>query len=99
LNNGIEGVQMGLFFEKREQESSKPFIVIDVVMLVVLAFLFFLTILSDFNFVYVGTLFMFLGVRSLIDAIESFITKEKKFKVHLGFAIIIFISASSFLFN
>jgi hypothetical protein len=91
---------MGLFFEQREQESSKPFIVIDVIMLVILAFLFFFTIISDFNFVYVGTLFMFLGVRSLIDAIESFISKEqKKFKVHFGFAIIFFISASSFLFN
>ncbi|MGD6966252.1 hypothetical protein ACQCVP_07485 [Rossellomorea vietnamensis] len=90
---------MGLFFEKSEQESSKLFKVIDVVMLVILTILFSLTILSEFDLLYVGTLFLFLGVRSLIDAIERFIAKEqKKSAVHVGFAIIFLTTASSLLF-
>ncbi|KAA0560438.1 hypothetical protein ACQCWA_11850 [Rossellomorea aquimaris] len=91
---------MGLLFEKRKQESSKPFKVINYIMIAILLLLLFITILNDFNSIYVGTLFIFLGGSFFIDAIENFLNKEqKKFIINLGLAIILFVSTSSFLLN
>lgn len=91
---------MGLFFEKSKQESSKPFKIINYFMILILVYLLIVTILNDFNSIYVGTLFLFIGGRFFIDAIENYLHKEqRKFMINLGLAIILFISTSSFYLN
>ena len=84
---------MGLFFEKRE--STKPFRIIRYLLITVKIVLFIMAISSNFDFFYLGILFMLVGVSNVLDGIESYLKKVNKWRYisDFGFAILWFISS------
>jgi disulfide bond formation protein DsbB len=76
---------MGLFFEERE--STKPFILIRYLMLIVMSLILILGIINDFNFNFMKNIYLLLGIGSIIDGFESFLKKENKRQMLLNFGI------------
>ena len=88
---------MGLFFEKRvKKKSTKPFIIIKI--LITIAFLFMLVMGIVKDNVLFFWLFAILGVGSIIDGIESYFQKEdiRVYLLDFGFGVILFILALQF---
>jgi uncharacterized membrane protein len=89
---------MGLFFEKRvKKKSSKPFIIIKILISIASLFMLVMGIVKDYNFYFVW-LFAILGVGSIIDGIESYFQKEDKrvYLLDFGFGVILFMLAFQF---
>ncbi|MFC6039532.1 hypothetical protein ACFPYN_08855 [Paenisporosarcina macmurdoensis] len=89
---------MGLFFEKRvKKKSSKPFIIIKILISIASLFMLVMGIVKDNNFYFVW-LFGILGVGSIIDGIESYFQKEDKrvYLLDFGFGVILFMLAFQF---
>lgn len=76
---------MGLFFEERE--STKPFILIRYLMLIVMSLILILCIINDFNSNFMKNIYLLLGIGSIIDGFESFLKKENKRQMLLNFGI------------
>lgn len=76
---------MGLFFEERE--STKPFILIRYLMIIVMSLILILCIINDFNFNFMKNIYLLLGIGSIIDGFESFLKKENKRQMLLNFGI------------
>jgi len=76
---------MGLFFEERE--STKPFILIRYLMLIVMSLILILCIINDFNSNFMKNIYLLLGIGSIIDGFESFLKKENKRQKLLNFGI------------
>ena len=89
---------MGLFFEKIvKKKSTKPFIIIKILITIVSLFMLVMGIVKDNNFYFLW-LFAILGVGSIIDGIESYFRKEDKmvYLLDFGFGVIFFILALQF---
>ena len=76
---------MELFFEERE--STKPFILIRYLMLIVMSLILILCIINDFNSNFMKNIYLLLGIGSIIDGFESFLKKENKRQKLLNFGI------------
>jgi len=76
---------MGLFFEERE--STKPFILIRYLMIIVMSLILILCIINDFNFNFMKNIYLLLGIGSIIDGFESFLKMENKRQMLLNFGI------------
>ena len=89
---------MGLFFEKRvKKKSTKPFIIIKILISIAWLFMLVMVIINDFDFNFLW-LFTLVGVHSIIDGIESYFQKEDKrvYLLELGFGVIWFTLAFQF---
>ncbi|RCW40093.1 hypothetical protein DFP97_1425 [Paenibacillus prosopidis] len=87
---------MGLFFEKRE--STKPFIIIRILLMIVIVFIFVIGIVNDFDFFFMRLLFMLLGVSSILDGIERYLKRENKWRYYFDFGMGLLWFVSSFIF-
>lgn len=87
---------MGLFFEKRE--STKPFIIIRILLMIVIVFIFVIGIVNDFDFFFIRLLFMLLGISSILDGIERYIKRENKWRYFFDFVMGLLWFVSSFIF-
>lgn len=67
---------MGLFFEKRKYKSTKPFIFINVLMVMLIGFVLLMGIINNFEGFYVRLTFILVGV-SFIIGLETYLHKEK----------------------
>ncbi|MFJ7367259.1 hypothetical protein ACIQWQ_24600 [Peribacillus frigoritolerans] len=75
---------MGLFFEKRE--STKPFILIrHLMMMIAMGLLLLLGLINDFNFNFLKYIIFLSGIGSIIDGFEWFFKKENKKQMLLDF--------------
>src|SRR6478735_3524105 len=78
-------LKMELFFEKRE--STKPFILIRYLMIILMGLNLILGIINDFNFNFIKLFLLLLGIGSIIDGFESFFKKENKSRMLLDFGV------------
>ncbi|CAH0158000.1 hypothetical protein [Peribacillus simplex] len=74
---------MGLFFEK--SESTKPFILIRYLMIILMGLIVILGIIYEFNFI--KYLLILLGIGSMIDAFERLLKKENKSRMLLDLGV------------
>jgi uncharacterized membrane protein len=87
---------MGLFFEKRE--STKPFIILRILMLVILGVIVLTILINGFDFLFLRLAFILAGIMSVIDGVESYLKKENKWRhlSDLGVGLLWFITAFIF---
>ncbi|PLR68899.1 hypothetical protein CYJ36_00060 [Bacillus sp. UMB0893] len=98
---------MGVFFEKRESPSTKPFITIRYLILILMVFILIIGLTKGFNFYYLKFLFLASGIGSILDGIESVIKRENKRRILLDFALgfiwlltfLLFLGYNSFIFS
>ena len=89
---------MGLFFEKRvKKKSSKPFIVLKILLVIIALFILVMSIITDFDYL-LRSLFILFGVNSIIDGIEGYFQKEEKrfYLLDFGFGVLYVILSSRF---
>ncbi|QNG59639.1 hypothetical protein H4O14_17940 [Bacillus sp. PAMC26568] len=80
-------IVVGVFFEKRESPSTKPFITIRYLILILMVFILIIGLTKGFNFYYLNFLFLASGIGSILDGIESVIKRENKRRILLDFAL------------
>lgn len=74
---------MGLFFEKVERtKSSKPVVIIRIILAIALIVLFILGYRDNFNGTYSGYVFLIVGLLNVINGIESHYHRDEK-KVYM----------------
>jgi uncharacterized membrane protein HdeD (DUF308 family) len=81
---------MGLFFGKRvKKKSSKPFIVLKILLVIISLFILVMSIINDFDFLF-RWLFILFGINSIIDGIEGYFQKEDKrfYLLDFGFGVL-----------
>lgn len=76
---------MGLFFEKRERESTKPFILIRYLIVIAMGLILIISLINGFNLNFIKYIILLSGIGSIIDGIES-IKKENKKQMFLDFS-------------
>jgi hypothetical protein len=78
---------MGMFFEKSDSPSTKPFLTIRYVILIIMVFILIVGIVKGFDFYYLKFLFLVCGIGSIIDGIEGVLKKERQRRIVLDFAL------------
>ena len=69
---------MGIFFEKTNKKSSAPFIILKLLLIVSMITMLVMAILNGIDIFYVKLVFIFVGVNSIVEGIESYLQKEKQ---------------------
>ncbi|MGD6874751.1 hypothetical protein ACQCU1_21560 [Sutcliffiella horikoshii] len=70
---------MGLFFEKvKRTKSSKPVVVIRIILAIAMIALFILGYRDDFNSAYLGYFFLLIGLMNVMNGVESHYHREEK---------------------
>ncbi|MGE7879750.1 hypothetical protein [Peribacillus muralis] len=86
MSNKLKYV-MGLFFEEREStKSTKTFILIRYIVLILMGLILILAIFNV-NFNFINYIILLFGIGSIIDGFESFFKKENKRQMLLNFGI------------
>lgn len=78
---------MGLFFEKRKYKSTKPFIFINVLIVMLIGFVLLMGIINNFESFYVLLSFILVGVSFIIEGLETYLHKEKSWVYLSSFGI------------
>jgi hypothetical protein len=89
---------MGYFFKDIvRKKSTKPFIIIKMLVSITFIFLLVMGVFNDYNFYFVWA-FALLGVGSFIDGFESYFQKEDRwlYLMDFGVGVILFILAFQF---
>ena len=69
---------MGIFFEKTNKKSSAPFIILKLLLIVLMITMLVIAILNGIDIFYVKLVFIFVGINSIVEGIESYLQKEKQ---------------------
>ncbi|MDV2682873.1 hypothetical protein RYX56_00650 [Alkalihalophilus lindianensis] len=69
---------MGMFFEKVNRKSAMPVVVLRITIALGMVILFIMGITNDFDFFYIGLMFMLGAVGSVIDGVERLYRNEKR---------------------
>lgn len=90
---------MGLLFTRKTYKSSKLVSILRTLMILIMSVFLILGIINDYDFFYLGLLFLFAALDSLIEAIEAYFKAEnkKEYLVQFGFCAIWFFLAYQFL--
>ncbi|MDQ0271696.1 hypothetical protein J2S17_003584 [Cytobacillus purgationiresistens] len=83
---------MGLFFEKREQQSAKSIVLLRILIVITMGILLIMGLINGLSFTYFKFIFIVAGIGSLIDGIESLVQRGSKrvYLVEFGFVILWF---------
>ena len=89
---------MGIFFQNKEEKSTKTMNILRTLIVVLMAILLISGIINGFDFIFLRLIFILAGVGSVLDGIEKYFQRKKSkgFLVELGFAISLFILAFTF---
>ena len=69
---------MGIFFEKTNKKSSAPFIILKLLLIILMITMLVIAILNGIDIFYVKLVFIFVGINSIVEGIESYLQKEKQ---------------------
>ncbi|QUG42779.1 hypothetical protein KD050_05795 [Psychrobacillus sp. INOP01] len=70
---------MSIFFEKtNKKKSSTPFIILKLLLLGLMITMLVMAILNGIDIFYVKLVFVFVGINSIVEGIESYLQKESK---------------------
>ncbi|MEK3980457.1 hypothetical protein MKY37_15620 [Psychrobacillus sp. FSL K6-2836] len=70
---------MSIFFENtNKKKSSTPFIILKLVLIVLMITMLIMAILNGIDIFYVKLVFVFVGINSFVEGIESYLQKASK---------------------
>ncbi|MEK4085288.1 hypothetical protein SAMN04487786_0371 [Paenisporosarcina quisquiliarum] len=70
---------MNIFFEKtNKKKSSTPFIILKLLLLGLMIAMLVMAIINGIDIFYVKLVFVFVGINSILEGIESYLQKESK---------------------
>lgn len=70
---------MNIFFEKtNKKKSSTPFIILKLLLLGLMIGMLVMAIINGIDIFYVKLVFVFVGINSILEGIESYLQKESK---------------------
>ena len=88
---------MGIFFQDREEKSTKTMMIIRTAIAILMAIIFISGIINGFDFTFLRLIFILAGVGSLLDGVEKYRQRNtgKRFLIEFGIAMLWFIAAFS----